>query len=77
MGRLLHDAGHRQRADIVRRHGFIARQAAVFGRHLAGAVGERPWRVGQNRMKVFSPQRRGEIDDRPIELVHRPCMPLF
>lgn len=73
---VLHHVGHGQCADVVGRQGFIARQPAMFRCDLASAVGEAPRRVGQHRMKSPPAQGRGEIDDRLIELVHRPCMPL-
>ena len=76
MCRIDRDVGHGQGANLRRGHRLVAGETPVFGRHLSGAIGEAPGRIGQNRVKLPPAQRGGEIDDRLIELVHRLHRPL-
>lgn len=53
--------GHRQIANIFKRHGGIARQALVLRRDLAGAVGEPPGRIGHDRSELVPIQETSQI----------------
>ena len=49
MRRRRHGVRDRQRRDLLPRHGVVAREPTVLGRHLPGAVLEPPRRIGQHR----------------------------
>ncbi len=54
-------AGHWKATDLVERHGRIAREPLVFRRHLPGAVGESPRRVGEDAAEAVALEEIGQI----------------
>jgi len=73
---LRHQITDGQGADIFRRHGLIARQAAMFWRHLSRAVYEAPGRIGEQGVKFPPAHCRRQVDDGAMPLVRHLDRPL-